>query len=293
MNPSIYPFFLHLNMQLKELIVTKADGEQVLFSVEKLKTSLKNAGASHEIIEQIVDEISPQLYQGISTKKIYLWAFNRLKQRSKNVAAKYKLKTAIMELGPDGFIFEKFVAELFKRQNYKTKIGLIVQGKCVKHEIDVLASNESEQLLVECKYHSQPGKVSDVKVPLYIHSRFRDVEFKWKEDSKLKDKKMSVHVVTNTRFSPDAEQYASCSGMHLLGWDYPAGRGIKDLIDEFRMYPITCLTTLTAAEKNQLIAQGAVFCSDIHDSPELFNTIRLSNSRHDTVLKEVSALTGV
>jgi hypothetical protein len=277
-------------MQLKELIVTKANGEQVMFSVEKLKTSLKNAGAENEIIEQIVQEISPQLYQGISTKKIYRWAFNRLKQRSKKIAAKYKLKTAIMELGPDGFIFEKFVAELFKRKNYKTKIGLIIQGKCVKHEIDVLASTETEQLLVECKYHSQPGKVSDVKVPLYIHSRFRDVETKWRDDPKLQHKKMAVHVVTNTRFSPDAEQYARCSGMHLLGWDYPAGEGIKDMIDEFKMYPITCLTTLTAAEKNQLIAQGAVLCADINQRPELFNTIRLSNQRSKNILNEVLSL---
>lgn len=280
-------------MQLKELIVTKASGEQVLFSVEKLKASLKNAGADNEIIEQIVEEISPQLYQGVSTKKIYRWAFNRLKQRSKNVAAKYKLKTAIMELGPDGFIFEKFVSELYKRQNYKTKIGLIVQGKCVKHEIDVLASNDVEQLLVECKYHSQPGKVSDVKVPLYIHSRFRDVETNWKADPKLKQKKMAVYVVTNTRFSPDAEQYARCSDMHLLGWDYPAGKGIKDLIDEFRMYPITCLTTLTSAEKNQLIAQGAVLCSDLYNKPELFNTVRLSQQRSKNILSEVQTLTGL
>ncbi len=277
-------------MQLKELIVTKASGEQVLFSLEKLKTSLTNAGATNELVEQIVEEISPQLYQGISTKKIYQWAFSRLKQRSKHVAAKYKLKTAIMELGPDGFIFEKFVAELFKRKNYKTKIGLIVQGKCVKHEIDVLASSETEQLLVECKYHSQPGKVSDVKVPLYIHSRFRDVESRWKEDPHLLNKHMSVHVVTNTRFSPDAEQYARCSGMHLLGWDYPSGKGIKDLIDEFRMYPITCLTTLSAAEKNQLISQGAVLCSDLYDAPELFNTMRLSQQRSKNVVKEVEQL---
>lgn len=264
-----------------------------MFSVEKLKASLKNAGAGDEIIEQIVDEISPQLYQGVSTKKIYRWAFNRLKQRSKNVAAKYKLKTAIMELGPDGFIFEKFVSELYKRQAYKTKIGVIMQGKCVKHEIDVLATNETTHLLVECKYHSQPGKVSDVKVPLYIHSRFRDVESNWKNDPKLEHKKMAVHVVTNTRFSPDAEQYARCSDMHLLGWDYPVGKGIKDLIDEYRMYPITCLTTLTSAEKDQLISQGAIFCSDLHDKPELFNTIRLSHQRSKNILNEVNSLAGL
>jgi hypothetical protein len=277
-------------MQLKELIVTKANGDQVLFSLEKLKSSMRRAGAEDEIIEKIVHQISPELYQGITTKKIYRLAFNLLKKQSKNVAAKYKLKTAIMELGPDGFNFEKFVAEIFKRKNYKTKIGLIVTGKCVKHEIDVLATTEAEQLLVECKYHSQPGKVSDVKVPLYIHSRFRDVEAKWKEDPQLTSRKMEVHVVTNTRFSPDAMQYARCSDMHLLGWDYPAGKGIKDLIDEFRLYPVTCLTSLSSTEKNQLISQGAILCSDLLKSPELFNSIRLSQQRSKNIMNEVRSL---
>ena len=34
--------------------------------------------------------------------------------------------------------FEAYLAELFEREGYKTKIDQIVQGKCVEHEVDVV-----------------------------------------------------------------------------------------------------------------------------------------------------------
>lgn len=36
---------------MEELIVTKAGGEQVVFSVDKLRTSMRNAGAPDEVID--------------------------------------------------------------------------------------------------------------------------------------------------------------------------------------------------------------------------------------------------
>jgi hypothetical protein len=277
-------------MKLQELIVTKANGEQVLFSLDKLRNSLANAGASEEIIEKIVKDISPKLYQGISTKKIYRWAFSKLKQRSSHLAAKYKLKNAIMELGPDGFTFEQFVKELFISMGYKTKTGVIAQGKCVKHEIDVLASNESEHHLVECKYHSLPGKISDVKVPLYIHSRFNDVAFNWKKDNAFSGKQLGVYVVTNTRFSPDAEQYARCAGLELISWDYPLHKNIKSLIDQYGLYPLTCLTTLTEAEKKSLVDKKFIFIKELWKNPSILDVLNLSLSRLTTVKDEIELI---
>ena len=55
-------------------------------------------------------------------------AFNLLKGKSKHVAAKYHLKGAIMELGPSGYPFEKFVAAILSHQGYKVQIGQIVKG---------------------------------------------------------------------------------------------------------------------------------------------------------------------
>jgi len=115
------------------------------------------------------------LYHGISTKKIYQQAYQLLKDSSRPLAAKYKLKRDIMELGPSGFPFEKYIAAIFCHQGYKVQTGVIVQGHCVKHEVDIIAEQNNKYFLIECKFHNQPGIVCDVKIPLYIHSRFKDV----------------------------------------------------------------------------------------------------------------------
>ena len=122
-----------------KIFITKASGESVPFSADKLKLSLERAGANEDEIDRIIEEISSELYEGISTKKIYRTAFNLLKKDSGHLAAKYHLKRAIMELGPSGYPFEKFIGEILRYQGYKTTVGEIVQGKCVNHEIDVIA----------------------------------------------------------------------------------------------------------------------------------------------------------
>ena len=277
-------------MTIQELTVVKANGDQVLFSVEKLRESMRRSGADKQIIEKVIDEIAPQLFEGITTKKIYQLAFNLLKKGSKSTASRYKLKKALMEIGPSGFPFERFVAELFREKVYKTQTSIIVQGACVTHEIDVIATTESEQFMIECKYHSLAGKLTDVKVPLYIHSRFRDVLATWKANTKINTKELSGWIVTNTRFSDDALQYGKCADLHLLGWDYPMGKGIKDIIDEHKVYPITCLTGLTKAEKEQILAKEIVFCDDLSKNKQLLFSIGLSEKRINSLETEINNL---
>ncbi|MCH5685183.1 restriction endonuclease [Niabella sp. W65] len=81
-----------------------------------------------------------------------------------------------MTLGPTGFPFEKLTAAILESMGYSTRTGVIVPGHCVKHEIDVIATKEEHHIMVECKFHNRQGFVSDVKIPLYIQSRFLDVE---------------------------------------------------------------------------------------------------------------------
>lgn len=272
---------------MEDLIITKASGKEVVFSFEKLRQSLRNSGANEIQINQVVEDITPRLQQGISTKKIYKWAFALLKKTSKHVAAKYQLKTAIMELGPSGFPFEKYIAELYKRQGYGVKVGTIVQGTCVTHEVDVLATTEKEHLLVECKFHSLQGKQSDVKVSLYFHSRFRDVHSQWILRPEISSKKIEGWVVTNTRFSPDALKYANCSGIKLLSWDFPQGNGLKDLVERYFLYPITCLTSITKLEKEKLLLENIVFCEDILVKQDRLRKVGVIDRRINLVLDEV------
>ncbi|MFV5703652.1 restriction endonuclease [Flavobacterium sp. XS2P12] len=277
-------------MNINQIVITKASGQQAPFSPEKLKRSLLNVGASEDLAESIVDEIQPKLYPGISTKKIYRIAFNRLKDISSPLAAKYHLKRGIMELGPSGYPFERFIGEILKQQGYTVIVNEIVKGKCVNHEIDVIAEKDNHHFMIECKYHNQPGTKSDVKIPLYIQARFKDVEEAWIQLPGHGTKFHQGWVVTNTHFTSDAIQYGTCAGLHVLGWDFPAKDSLKEQIDTLGLYPVTCLTTLTKIEKQQLLENDIVLCKEICNNENHLSIIGIESSRIKSILEEGSQL---
>lgn len=270
----------------KNIVITKASGELVPYLEEKLRNSLMKSGANDKQVKEILKSISAKLYPGISTKKIYRMAFNSLRNSSSSLAAKYHLKRAIMELGPSGYPFEKFVGELLKHQGYDVILGEIVKGQCVSHEIDVIALTNNRHFMIECKYHNQQGIISDVKIPLYIQSRFKDVEASW---IKMPGHEKRIHqgwVVTNTKFTEDAITYATCVGLRLLSWDYPIKGSLKDMIDNLGLYPVTCLTSLTRAEKQKLLDKKIVLCRQVCDGEDVLHEIGMSANRIKKVMEE-------
>lgn len=266
--------------------VTKASGETVPFSAEKLRLSLRRAGAKKNVIDRIQKEIELKLYPGISTKEIYRQAFSSLRKGSPHLAAKYKLKKALQELGPTGFPFEKYVSEILKYDSYKTTVGQIVQGHCVQHEVDVIASKENQHVMVECKFHSDQMRKCDVKTPLYIHSRFLDVEKAWQKQSGHSHKFHQGWLVTNTRFTTDAIQYGTCAGLNLISWDFPRKGSLRERIDGSGLHPITCLTTLTKKEKQLLLDKGIVLCRELCQNEQLLKEIDILPARQKKVMEE-------
>lgn len=268
------------------IVVVKANGEKAPFEPERLLASLLRSGASQNEAAEIVGAIKDELYPGISTKKIYRKAFSLLKNFSRPLAARYNLKSAIMELGPSGYPFERFIGKILKHQGYKVQVAQIVEGKCVNHEIDVIAEKDDHHFMIECKYHNQPGTVSDVKIPLYIQSRFKDVEVKWKKLPGHENKFHQGWVVTNTRFTTDAVNYGKCAGLKLLGWDYPMNDSLRHIIDEAGLYPLTCLTSLTGREKRALLEKGIVLCHELCRDERFLKALNLSPVRISKVLAE-------
>ena len=272
--------------------VLKTSGEKVKFSIEKLRSSLKHSGADEKLIQQIVDTVRDELYQGISTKEIYNRAFALLKKSKSVFASKYKLKKAIYELGPTGFPFEKFVAAILDYSGYKTEVGKIMPGLCVSHEIDVFAEKNGNVSIIECKFHGEEGRNCNVKVPLYIHSRYQDVKQLW-DKRKDKSKKMDRGgVVTNTRFTEDALKYGHCIGLNLLSWDYPKDNGLKDRIDRLSLYPITVSNLLTKREKEFLLGRDVVLCRQLIKDKFFLDHLGISETRKEKILKEVGILCG-
>jgi hypothetical protein len=270
--------------------IIKSSGETAKFSIDRLRNSLKHAGANNAIIEPILETVVDELYQGISTKEIYNRAFALLKKKSSYLASKYKLKKAIYELGPTGFPFEKFVAAILKYSGYHVKTNKIIQGICVKHEIDVMAFKNNETTIIECKFHGEPGLNCNVKTPLYINSRYQDVKEKWNSHPNKENKLTQGWVVTNTRFTEDALVFGKCIGLYLLSWDYPENDGLKDRIDRLNLYPITVSTLLNNREKQFLLSRDVVLVRDLIDDVFYLDHLGISEVRKQKILKEINQL---
>lgn len=272
--------------------IKKRGGDLVPFDEKKLRQALISSGAKPRDLEEAVDAVRDILYDGIDTHKIFQTAYKSLKKRSHHSAGRYRLKKAMMELGPSGYPFEKFVGKLLESQGYEATVNMIVQGACVSHEVDVVALKDKEQVMVECKYHTDISIKSDVKVALYIHSRFQDVSKAWTNSFKDPEMKYQGMIVTNTRFSTDATQYAECVGLKLISWDYPRSGSLKDWIDKSGYHPITSLGLLTKNEKVKLLEKGLVLCRDVGRQRDLLEEVVTNKNKLPKILAEAHALSG-
>lgn len=274
----------------KQIYIKKSNDEIELFSFEKLRQSLQSSGASKDVIETIINRIQPDIYDGMSSNAIYKKAFALLKKYNRISASRYSLKRAILDLGPTGYPFERLIGALLKEKGYQTKVGVILNGECVTHEIDVLAEKDGFSYAIECKFHSDARGASNVQVPLYINSRFLDVQKEWNTNSNHKTHLKQGWLVTNTRFTKDALNYAKCVGLTLLSWDYPKNNGLKANIDSLALYPVTTLTTLTKKEKHQLIEKDVVLVKELIKASNTMKNMGISEKRIKRVLDEVRQL---
>jgi len=270
--------------------IVKHSGLIVEFNPEKLKYSLLKSGATAPVVDGIMGQIQSEIYEGISTKKIYKMAFSLLKKTANSHAARYNLREAIRLLGPAGFFFEKYIARLFASQQYKTQTNLKLFGKCVSHEVDVIIKKNDIISMVECKFHMGREAASDVKVPMYILSRFNDLKDKNHPVFTQSDSISQCWIVTNNRFTSDAIDFAKCTGLNLLSWNYPQKDNLKTKNDTNGLYPITCLTSLTLAEKDKLLILDIILVKEIVNKAEYLEKIGLSQNRIKNVLREASEL---
>jgi len=270
--------------------IVKHSGNIVDYNPLKLKQSLLKSGASNLEVDAILHTIENQIYEGISTKQIYKMAFSLLKKVCHSHAARYNLKEAIRLLGPTGFFFEKYIARLFAAEDYQTLTNFILQGRCVSHEIDVIVKKDNAIAMVECKFHLGKDANSDVKVPMYILSRFNDLRDKRQTIYTRNDIVSKCWIVTNNRFTADAIAFAKCSKLNLLSWNYPENNNLKTKNDTHHLYPVTCLTTLSLAEKDKLLVLDVILVREIINNSECLEKIGLSSNRIKNVLKEASEL---
>lgn len=273
-----------------QIIIEKANGKHEAFDPIKLQSSLIRSGASLNDAEEVISHILPELYNGMSTSEIYSHAFSLLRASERPVARRYSLRRAVMDLGPSGFPFEDFVAEVLKSKGFDTVTRQTVLGGCVPHEVDVVAWNQKKLIMCEAKFHNQLGIKSDVKIALYVKARFDDLKenvFNYGG----KDRAMNEGwLITNTKFSSTAIHYGECKNLIMVGWNYPEKGNLQDMIEEANLHPLTCLTSLSDTHKKILLSNRIVLCTQIKNTPDLLKQINLSDDIIEIVLEEINNL---
>lgn len=189
-----------------------------------------------------------------------------------------------MDLGPTGYPFEDYISEILKMEGYETQVRQILQGKCITHEIDLVIEKNNIKSMIECKFHNMPGTKSQVHVSLYVKARFDDI----KEKNNLTD----IWIITNTKITQDALNYANCSNMKVISWDYPENGSFRDLIEKHRLYPITMLTCISSSQKQLLAENHVVLAKDVCKNPSSLEILGLPKNKTDSILSECQFIYG-
>ncbi len=272
-----------------EIYIVKASGEREVFDKSKLENSLLRAGADHETVDEIVNHVALELKDGMSTSQIYKHAFFLLNKKQKPIATRYSLRRAITDLGPSGFPFEDFIAHILREKGYKALTGQVVMGGCVEHEVDIVAWNENKLIMAEAKFHNELGIRSDLKVALYVKARMDDLS----GNVYFYDKERKVDegwLITNTKFTSTAIHYAEGKGLILIGWNYPKRGNLQDMIIDSGLHPLTCLETLSLAQKKMLLSRGVVLCKTLKEDRSILASLGINEEKSQRIFNEINSL---
>lgn len=259
--------------------VIKASGEAEEFNMQKLVDSLIRSGATENAALDIAKKVESQITPSMRTKQIYKIARKILRKYSKTAGMRYSIKTAIYMLGPSGYQFEKYFTGILRAYGYSAETNRFLKGYCVTHEVDIFATLDGIGSVIECKYHSNGGNPTDVRTALYVYSRFTDIKKASEMNPGIGVPVNDGWLVTNTRCTSDAIQYAECVGMKIVSWRYPSNSSLERMIENKRLYPVTILPSLKKPSFDILFQNNIVFVRDIADMDE---QIFIKRSRLDT-----------
>lgn len=275
---------------MNQFTVIKATGQKEPFSETKLRLSIKRAGVPQELHDLAVNHIKNNLYENIKTEVIYDHIMEYLgKSRFPHAGSRYSLKKAIMELGPTGFPFEKFMAAILRQHGFDVITDTIIPGLCVAHEVDIIAQKDTAKIMVECKFHNNIGNRTDIKVALYVMARYQDLTAGMLNRANS-IKFNEVWLVTNTKCSQEAILYAKCMGMKIISWGYPEKGNLQELIETEKLHPITCLTSISPSQKKILLDNNIVLAKDILTKEMFLEILNLSGDQKNNLLSEIRGL---
>lgn len=263
------------------MLVTKFDGRKEEFQREKIINTCIRAGALQEVAIKIADEIESKAYDGITTKEIYELIKRLLEKHEATSAKIYALRESIANLDP--FIFEIFIKRVLESYEYVCEYNKLIQGLAVEHQIDIVArSKTNELILVECKRYRNPHRFCGLDTCLQVYARLQDILDGFNKNKNIYNFKRAW-IMTNTKFSEHAKQYAKEKEIILTGWKYPENEGLEILIQKKAIYPVNILKTKKKIIE-KIIQSGIVIIRELDE--DKLRKIGISESIIRSLIKQ-------
>lgn len=247
--------------------------------------SLEHAGLAKVKCKIIAEDIAGKVGEGSPTYEIYEKTLSALKGTSPIASVHYSLKKSLFDLGPEGHHFETYTARYFEKIGYQTETCRVLEGKFVKHEVDVIATLKGKRYFTECKFHNHSGVKNDIKITLYVKARWDDLR-----DGREGKNLNGFFIVSNTKFSIDAITYAKGTGLKLLGVNCPSEHSFLDEIKKLKLFPVTSLTQINKSTKNQLLAKNIILATDLLNQRGVLNKFGLSANQIEKAIQEIHLL---
>ena len=270
--------------------VTKYDGTKQAFSREKIIRTATRMGATRETAKQIVDEIENKAYDGISTRKILQMLYTRLKEHRPTLKHQIDLRRALSLLNsaPD---FEQYIQQLLREHGYQVTPNQIIQGKCVQHEVDAIATKNNRTCFVEVKHHIKYHTPTGLDIPRIARAVLEDIT----EGHQLGQNNHKIDyamIVCNTKLSDYAKQYADCRKISHIGWSSPQNQDLQTMIETKKLYPITILKGLNTYTRNQLTSNGIITLKQLTEKSltELKHKTGIHKNKLEPILEAARAI---
>jgi len=243
------------------VFVTKADGSKQLFDREKVVRTCLRMGASSDIAYAVAEKIERRLYDGILTKQVLQMIFRFMRNYKPGVRYIFDLKKglSLMNSKPE---FEIFVRVLLSHHGFEVESNQILNGKCVEHEVDAIARKGGITYFVEAKHHTSYHALTGLDESRIARAVLEDVT----ERYALGDNKLKIDyamIVTNTRYSDHAIKYGKCRNILQIGWSLPDDLSLQKMIEEKKLYPLSCLRGLNDDARMKLVNSGIILISQL------------------------------
>lgn len=265
--------------------VIKYSGGIEPFDPHKIEYTVQEAGGSKKLAREAVETVKKNFHKNMKTGEILNLLLKFLKKEP-GVSERYDLKRAVMSLGPSGFPFETFFANVLEHYGYKTKVGEKLIGNNVVYEIDIIAQKiGGKKFMIECKYHNKLGTMTKIQKAEKTYRTFLKLQ-KYKFDQ--------AWLATNTKCSQETINYAEKINLKITSWAYPKNNSLVMLIENKKLYPITILKSLPNHIKEKLYNSKILIARDLleYDTKKLKQITELTKEEIKETLQKVREIIG-